>query len=105
MDRNSCSQVFCKIGVLKNFAKFTGKCSYAGFLFLKKLQAVNRLSRLFSCKFCEMFKNNSLIEHFQAIVSVRKTVASSGIIFISQDVNILEKYCKDTKISIMTASL
>ena len=37
-DRSSCSDVFCKKGVLRNFAKFTGKHVCQGLFFIK-LQA------------------------------------------------------------------
>ena len=36
-DRNSRPKVFCKKGVVKNFAKFTGKLG-VGVSFLRKLQ-------------------------------------------------------------------
>ena len=32
-DRRSCPKVFCKKGVLKNFAKFTKKTAFVGYLF------------------------------------------------------------------------
>ena len=56
-------QVFCKKGVLRDFAKFTGKhLCYSPFLnkiagmacnFIKK----ETLTRVFSCEFCEITKN------------------------------------------------
>ena len=53
--RSSRPEVFFKRGVLKSFAKFTGKplCQR---LFLK-------LAQVFSCEFCENFKNTFFIEH------------------------------------------
>ena len=57
--------MFFKIGVRKNFAKFTGKhlCHFLFFnnvarpqacIFIKK----EILAQVFSCEFCEIFKNN-----------------------------------------------
>ena len=60
-------EVFCKIGALRNFAKFTGKhlCQSIFFnkvaglrletLFLKKDSGT-----VFSCEFCEISENNLL---------------------------------------------
>ena len=52
--------VFCKKGVLRNFAKFTGK-DLRQSLFLIKLQETlfNKeiLTYVISCKFCEISKN------------------------------------------------
>ena len=50
--------MFCKRGVLKNFAKFTGKHQYQR----KMPEACNftkteTLTQLFSCEFCETFQN------------------------------------------------
>ena len=75
--RCSCPEVFCKKGVLRNFAKFTGKRLCQG-LFLIKLHALSNfakftqkhlcqsliklqaeaLAQVFSCEFCEICKNN-----------------------------------------------
>ena len=53
MYRSSCSEVFCKKRVLKNFTKFTGKHLCQSLFFNK----VAGLSQVFSCEFCEIFKN------------------------------------------------
>ena len=56
--------MFCKIGVLKNFATFAGKKPVLKSLLNKAagLQACNfikkRLQFRFSCEYCEVFKNN-----------------------------------------------
>ena len=50
--RSSCSEVFCKKDVLRNFAKFTGK-HLSRDSFLKK----QPLAKVFSCEFCEIPKN------------------------------------------------
>ena len=62
-DRSSRPEVFCKKGVLRNFAKFTGKtCARVSFFnkvagkvcnFIKK----ESLAQVFSCEFCEISKN------------------------------------------------
>ena len=60
----------------KNFAKFTGKQIYrisffdkvaiAGCNFIKKETPI----QMFSCEFCEIFKNTFLPEHLQTTASV-----------------------------------
>ena len=45
-----------KNGVLKNFAKFTGK-HLCGSLF------INKVAQMFSCEFCKIFKNTYFEEH------------------------------------------
>ena len=64
VDRSSRLEVFCKNGVLKNFAKFTGKNLY-GSLFFDKVVACKSATltkedpiNLFSCEFCEVFKEH-----------------------------------------------
>ena len=56
--------MFCKKGVLENFAKFTGKNTCVRVSFLIKLQASGlqlikkeTLVQVFTCGFCEIFKN------------------------------------------------
>ena len=51
MYRSSCWKVFCKKEVLKNFTKLTGK-HLCWSLFKKEA-----LTQVFSCEFCEVFKN------------------------------------------------
>ena len=63
-----------KKDVLKNFAKFTGKYLCQSHFF-SKLQACNFikkeiLAQVFSCEFCEMFKNTFFTEHLRTTVSV-----------------------------------
>ena len=61
---NSYPEVFCKKGVLENFAKSIGKQLYQS-PFLTKLQAwglqlylkKETLAQVFSCEFCEISKN------------------------------------------------
>ena len=49
LNRSSHSDVFCKKGVLGNFAKFTGKHQCQSLFFNKAVVK--------ACKFCENFKN------------------------------------------------
>ena len=59
--RSSCPEVFSKKGVPKNYLKFTGKhlcqsllcCRPQACNFIKK----EILTQVFSCEFCEIFKN------------------------------------------------
>ena len=51
--RSNRPEVFCKKGVLRNFAKFTGKHLLHSLFFDKK----ETLVQVFSCEFCELFKN------------------------------------------------
>ena len=67
--RGSRSHMFFKIGVLINFAIFTGK-HRRWTLFLIKLQffrpatlSKETPTQVFSCEYCDIFKNSSFIEH------------------------------------------
>ena len=63
-------EMFCKKAVLRNFAKFTGKHLCQGPLFNKVaglrpatlLINDETLAQVFSCEFCEMFKNTMFTE-------------------------------------------
>ena len=71
--RNSHRRRSIKKGVLENFAKFTGKllCQSLSF-YIKK----ETLAQVFSCKFCEIFKNASCFtEHLGTTASDYKTKA------------------------------
>ena len=63
--------MFCKICVLKNFVKFTGKQLCQSLLFNKVagLRLVTllkkRLWQMFSCEFREIFRNTFFIEHLR----------------------------------------
>ena len=54
--RSSCRKVFCKKGALKYFTKLTGKHRCQSPFFIK----VETLAQVFSCEFCEVFKNTYL---------------------------------------------
>ena len=78
-DRSSLQEVFCKKGALKNFAKFTGKHLCQGLLFDRVASLMHAtllkketLEQVFSCRFCEFFKNIFLKEHLleTAFVSI-----------------------------------
>ena len=67
--RSSSPEVFCKKGVLRNFAEFTGKhlCIIL-FLIQSQASACNFIQKethaqVFSCEFYEISKNTFLIEH------------------------------------------
>ena len=60
--RSSLPEVFCKTGVLRNFAKFTGKHLCQSIFFNKKAEVRNfikkeTLAQVFSCEICEISKN------------------------------------------------
>ena len=62
--RSRCSEVLCKKGVLKNFKKSTWKYLCQGLFFDKVADWGNfikkkTLAQVFSCEFCEIFKNSS----------------------------------------------
>ena len=52
-------------GVFENFAKFTGEHLCQGLLFNKVARFIKKqaLAQLFSCGFCEIFKNTFFTEH------------------------------------------
>ena len=62
-NRSSRPEVFCKKGVPRNFAKFTGKHLCQRFFFNKVAGLAcnfiikESLAQVFSCKFCEISKN------------------------------------------------
>ena len=57
--RISCLKVFYKTDILKNFAKFTGK-HLCQSLFSRSVTSLKKetVAQLFSCEFCEIFKNS-----------------------------------------------
>ena len=57
------------LGVLKNFAIFTGK-QLCWSLLLVKLQPFRCLTRVWACKYCEIFKNTYFKEHLWTAASV-----------------------------------
>ena len=80
--RSSPPEVFCKKDVLKNFAKFTGKHLCQSLLFNKDtgLRPATLLKRetqaqVFSCEFCEIFKNNFFYRTSLVAASVLRNFA------------------------------
>ena len=78
--RSSHRRCFVKIGVLRNFAKFTGKHLFGG-SFLIKLQPgacdfikKDSVAQVFSCKFCDISKNTLFLEHLRTTASAVKKV-------------------------------
>ena len=81
-ERSSRPDVFCEKGVLRNFAKFTGK-HLCQSLFINKVAggACNfikkeTLTQVFSCEFCEISKNTLFYR--------TPLVTASVMIFISR---------------------
>ena len=68
-------EVFCKIGVLKNFAKFTGKHPCQSFFFNKVAGGAcnfikkETLAQVFSCEFWENSKNTFFTDHVRVTAS------------------------------------
>ena len=60
-------EVFYEKGVIRNFAKFTGKQHLCQSLFFKKVTLV----QVFSCEFFEISKNTSFTEHLWTTASVQ----------------------------------
>ena len=68
--RNSRSEEFYKKGVLKSFAKFTGKQLCQSLFFNKVAGLRHSHSNVFSCEFCEVSQNIFFTEHPCATASV-----------------------------------
>ena len=65
--RRARSEVFCKIGALRNLAKFKGK-HLCQSLFLNKFIKKETLAKVFSCEFCEI--SGSAFLHRAPLVAV-----------------------------------
>ena len=65
--RSSRPTVFCEKGVLRNFAKFTGKHLCQSLFFNKFLFFIKKetLAQTFSCEFYEISKNTFFTEHLR----------------------------------------
>ena len=68
--RSSRPEVFCRKGVLRNFAKFTGKHLCQSLFFNKETLAL-----VFSCKFCEISKNTFFTEHLWTTAIKKEALA------------------------------
>ena len=85
--RNSRPEVFCKKGVLRNFAKFTGKHLCQNLFF-------NKVACL-SCEFCEIFlKTPFVTEHFRWLLLDYEWLSS-----ISRNLFMLQNNLRKPKVS------
>ena len=68
------TEAFCKKGVLRNFAKFTGKQLRQSLFLIKQAEAWNVINKetpaqVFSCEFNKISKNIFFIEHLRVTAS------------------------------------
>ena len=66
--RSSRSQMFFKIGVLKNFAILTGKHLCWSLLYIKLHAWRCFLTQVLSCEYCEIFKNTYFEEQLRWLI-------------------------------------
>ena len=79
--RSSHQRRFIEKGVLRNFAKFTRKhLCQSLFNFIKR----EALVQMFSCEFCEDFKNTFFTEHLRATAGLVQPLLNSDLVFISK---------------------
>ena len=79
--QNSHRRCSVRNGVLRNFAKFTGKHLCQSLYFNKvacNFIKIETLAQVFSCEFCDIFKNAFFTEHLQANASKNKTFEESS---------------------------
>ena len=69
--RSSHRRCYVRKGVLRNFAKFTGKNLCQSLFFNKVPGFIKRetLAQVFSCQFCEISKNTFFREHLRVTAS------------------------------------
>ena len=69
--RSSHRRCYVRKGVLRNFAKFTGKNQCQSLFFNKAAGFIKRetLAQVFSCEFCEISKNTFFREHLRPTAS------------------------------------
>ena len=88
--RSSRQEVFCKKGILGNFAKFTGKhlCQVLFFNKVVGLRPANfiekeTLAQVFSCGICEISKSTFFTEHLrwllQFLLERKKSILNSSV--------------------------
>ena len=81
--RSSRLDVFCRKGILRNFAKFTGKHLCQSLFFNKVAGAAcnfikkETLAQVFSCEFCEISKNTFFYRTPPVALSEDNTIQSS----------------------------
>ena len=110
-------EVFCKKRVLKNFTKFTGKhlyltCDSVDSFFNNKVAGL-RLAQVFSCEFCENFKNNFFCRTplvaasvFQQTKTLNSRISSDSLKLLNWKIyksavkkkKILSSYCSSDKL-------
>ena len=83
--RNSHQRCSIEIGVLRNFTKFTGK-HLCQSLFFNKV-AAQTLAQVFSCEFCEIFKNILFTENFRVTASVKASYMFAMVLNNIQNCN------------------
>ena len=74
-NRSSRPEVFCKKGVCRNFAKFTGKHLYQSLIFNKV--AIKTLAQVFSYEVCEISKNTFF--HRTPLVAASEIIVFSDL--------------------------
>ena len=109
MYRSSHQRCSIGIGVLKNFKKFTGKHLYQSLIFNKVAGPCNfikkeALAQVFSCEFCEIFKNTFFTEHLRTTASrCKQREKKNKIKYIRckqrDEKNLKSTYCLSQKIA------
>ena len=95
--RSSRPDVFCEKGVLRNFAKFTGK-HLCQSLFLNKVAGLRSKVQVFPCKFCEISKNTFLHRtHLVAASSLtlKRNLFSLNLLSIIKFLVLLKRFQND----------
>ena len=82
--RSSHQRCFAKIGLLRNFTKFTGKYLCQSLFFNKVALACNFIEKetpaqVFSCEFCEISKNTFFAEHLWKTASEESSLSNEGL--------------------------
>ena len=90
--KSSRSQMFFKIGVLKNFAIFTGKHMCKS-LFLIKLKACNFIKKRLQQVFCRTFLNLFLRTPILKSISIGCFCNKSNECNISYEWNMISRWC------------
>ena len=91
LNRSSRQEVFCKKGVVRNFAKFTGKHLCQSFNKVAGWPATvlkKRLTQVFSCEFCKLSKNTFSYRTCPVAASYltwRKPFSNQKIIYHTND--------------------
>ena len=81
--RSTCSEMFFKIGVLKNFTNFTGKhLSWS----LKAWKET--LAQVFSCEICESFKNTFFYRTPPLVASVARILEGNYVFCCSRRIRL-----------------